>query len=177
MRNRCRAASPFRPPLGRLLAAAGLALALAATLPARAESPGAEPRGPVTVESVRVTPAAAGPETLCQLHVVVRNAGPRAVSQLAFRVTLEGAELPAYARRLFMARLDPGESRELRLFNFWTSETGRPAPADGHFELEVALVEARWVDVTREGEVEIWTPGGPVPGLPARVSLGWRPGG
>ena len=167
----------FPRPLRRLLACAGAGagLAVAAAGPLPAATPDASPQRPLTVEAVRIAPAAPGPSTLCQLRVVVRTVGPGAVSHLAFRVTLDGVELPAYRDRLFMALLAPGERRELRLFNFWTSETARPAPGDGHFELEVALVEARWVAVTREGEVETWTPGEPVAGLPARAKASWGP--
>ena len=63
----------------------------------------------------------------------------------------------------------------IALYNFWTSESGRPAPADGRVEVLVRLREARWVEVSEveeDGEtVEVWTPVGDVAGLPQTVSV------
>ena len=80
-----------------------------------------------------------------------------------------------YEKQLFLQVIDAGESEEVALFNFWTSETGRPAPADGKLDVLGRLREARWVEVSEveeDGEmVEVWTPLGDVPGLPQTVSM------
>jgi hypothetical protein len=64
---------------------------------------------------------------------------------------------------------------ELALYNFWTGETGRPAPADGKLSVEVSLREAKWMERSveqAEGEppVDVWTPTGMVEGLPVTAS-------
>ena len=120
--------------------------------------------------AVTVTPAAPGPDTLCQLRVEVKNGGDRIASQLAFAVKLNGQELPVYRNQLFMQRLDPGKSATVRLYNFWTTETGRAAPADGKYRVEVTLVSAQWYEVASKDGVEEWTPQGAVPGLPVTAS-------
>jgi hypothetical protein len=166
---------PTRRRLGhRLLVASALALAAppGGVTPANAAAAATVP-SPILLEAVRVDPATASAGTLCQLRVVLRNAGTRNASELAFRVTVNGVELPAYGRRLFMARLEPGESRELRLFNFWTSETSRPAPADGRYTVEVGLVAARWFDIETGSSGETWSPREPVGGLPATRAVSW----
>ena len=144
--------------------------------PGRAQPEGAEPPpSPLTLESVAVTPEKPGPGTLVQLRVGVANQGEKIASQLAFRVTVNGQDLPVYANQIFMQALPPGETSEVRLYNFWTTETFRPLPADKKLHLEVSLVEAHWYrieDVEEEGEtIEEWTPLEPVPGLPATRSL------
>lgn len=130
---------------------------------------------PVVIEGLEVTPAEPGPETLCRLSVTVRNGGGRAAYSFAFDVELNGTGLPVYEKQLFLQVIDAGESEEVALFNFWTSETGRPAPADGKLDVLVRLREARWVEVSEveeDGEmVEVWTPLGDVPGLPQTVSM------
>jgi hypothetical protein len=90
-------------------------------------------------------------------------------SQLAFRVRVNGADLPAYRNRRFMAKLPPGETRELRLYDFWTSETARPAAADGGVTVEVSLAGATWYTIERDGGREVWTPIGAVAGLPVQA--------
>ena len=132
----------------------------------------AEKRAPQS--AVTVTPAAPGPDTLCQLRVELRNGGDKIASELAFAVKLNGQELPVYGNHLFMQRLDPGKPATVRLYNFWTTETGRPAPADGKYKIEVSLLAARWYQVAMEQGVEVWTPVGVVPGLPvsAQATVG-----
>jgi hypothetical protein len=134
-----------------------------------------KPAPQVTIESVAVTPPRPGPDTLCQLRVSLRNRGAKPASELAFEVRVNGVELPVYRRHLFMQRVDPGAPTELRLFNFWSSESGRPAPADGRYTVEVALTAARWYEITREGEDEVWTPGEAVAALPARATATLAP--
>jgi hypothetical protein len=157
------------------LAAAVGAIAVTVALPAgwaaaeRTSTAAADeaPAPSLVITSVRVSPPRPGPGTLCQLHVTLRNDGASTASELGFRVTVGGVELPAYRNRLFMARVEPGAGRELRLYNFWTTEAGRPAPPDGRYRIEVALQRARWYSVAGEGGDEVWTPTGEVPGLPS----------
>ena len=149
------------------LLAASLLAALAAPAGIAQQAP---PAPAVTIEKVTVTPAQPGPDTLCQLHVTLRNAGDKPASELAFTVEVNGQELPVYRQHLFMMRLDPGKSTDLRLFNFWSSETSRPAPADGRYVVEVSLDASRWYSIVQEGNEEVWTPGDAVAGLPARAS-------
>ena len=136
------------------------------------ESP---PPAPLTLESLRVTPETPGPGTLVQLRADVTNRGEKIASQLAFRVEINGEPLPVYENQIFMQAIPPGETTEVRLYNFWTTETFRPQPKDGKLNLEVSLEEAHWYriqDVEEEGEtIEEWTPLEPVPGLPSSRSL------
>ena len=124
----------------------------------------------VVLSGFEVTPAEPGPETLCRLVATIDNKGSEAVYGFGFDVELNGRALPVYEQQLFLQVIEPGESEEVALYNFWTSEQGRPAPADGKLEVVVRLREARWVEVTEveeDGEtVEVWTPVGEVAGLP-----------
>ena len=158
-----------RRPLGAVLLL--LAAALPAALAGRAGAAETPPSPAVTLEKVTVSPPQPGPDTLCQLHVTLRNAGDKPASELAFTVKVNGRELPVYAQHLFMMRLDPGKSTDLRLFNFWSSESGRPAPADGKYVVEVSLDAARWYTIEQQGKEEVWTPVEPVAALPARASV------
>lgn len=175
-------------PVTRRTAAVLLALALAlpaAAVPAEApaqgpaqDQPQDQPQGeatpkapPLAVESIEVRPPNPGPDTLCQLRVRVRNRGSRQASALGFTVRVGGQELAVYRNQLYLQTIAPGAAGEVRLFNFWTSETGRPAPADGKLKVEVTLAEARWVEVKTENGAEVWRPAGTVEGLPASAAL------
>lgn len=128
----------------------------------------------VVLGEVEVTPASPGPETLCRLVATLDNRGSRAVYGFGFDVELNGRALPVYEQQLFLQVIEPGASADVALYNFWTSEQGRPAPADGKLEVVVRLREARWVEVTEveeDGEtIEVWTPVGDVAGLPQAAS-------
>ena len=51
------------------------------------------------------------------------------------------------ARRLERSPvLGAGQVADLPLYNFWSSETGRPYPKDGRLVVEVRLTGARWID-------------------------------
>ena len=126
---------------------------------------------PLVLAAIKVTPANPGADTLCQLRVEVSNQGERIASQLAFTVKVNGQELPVYRNQLFMQRLDPGKTSTVRLYNFWTTETSRPAPADGKSRVEVTLREAKWYEIATKDGVEEWTPLQPVPGLPVTATL------
>jgi hypothetical protein len=125
----------------------------------------------LTVEAIRVEPAAPGPDVLCHLAVTLRNRGDRPASALELAVKLGGNPLPAYRDRILLKAVEPGATRELRLYNFWSTEPARPAPADGKLVLEVALLHAAWMQrETKEGAT-VWTPAGAVPGLPSVKTL------
>ena len=121
----------------------------------------------VTLEAVRVTPEDPAVDTLCRLAVEIKNSGDRTVSQFGFSVRINDAELPVYTNQLFMYPVEPGSSLEIPLYNFWSTETSRPAPADGKLEIEVSLREAEWMRIEMEDDVEVWTPLGTVEGLPS----------
>ena len=142
-----------------------LLLGAAAALPAEAPSPR------LTLEAVKIEPAAPRPDTLCHLTVTLKNAGTQKASALEFTVKVNGQELPAYAKRLFLTPVEPGATRDLRLFNFWSTETGRPAPANSKLNVEVVLSQASWVRKTSRDGSEVWTPAGEVPGLPVSKSV------
>lgn len=154
----------------RSIASAALLLALVApTLAAQDEAP----KAAVVVESVKVEPEKPAADTLCKLTVTLANHGDRTASQLGFQVELNGQNLVVYDNQLFMYPVEPGESTEIPLYNFWTTETSRPTmPADGRYEVAVTLREAQWTDISMdEDDVEVWTPLGPVEGLPSTASV------
>ena len=129
----------------------------------------------LTIESVSVDPAAPGPDTLCKLTITVRNDGPDVASQLGFAVSVGGHALPVYGNQLFMVPLAPGESTEIKLYNFWSTETSRPAPAGNELEVRVELLEAQRMSirtVVEDGEeIEEWEPLGAIDGLPVSASI------
>lgn len=126
----------------------------------------------LTLEAIEIEPSDPGVDTLCQLRVTVENIAERPVTALAFDVEIGGTKLPVYDRQLFLETLPPGKTTEIRLYNFWTTETGRPAPKDGKLVLRVVLREAQWVELsTEEDGTEVWDLGEQVPGLPVEVKL------
>lgn len=124
----------------------------------------------MVLESVAVEPSSPAVDTLCRLRVTIRNDGSEVASQLGFKVTVNGVELPVYRNQLFMYPVPPGETVEVPLYNFWSTETSRPAPRDGKLRIEVELSEAEWMEIEMEEDVEVWTPLGAVDGLPVTVS-------
>lgn len=166
------------PKLARLLVLMVLMLLLldTALLPAGVTAARPPAPGPsrLTLEAVQVDPASPGPDTLCRLSVTLRNAGGeggRTASALAFRVKVDGRELPVYRNELFFRPVAAGSTAEVRLHNFWSNETGRPFPTSGRMTVEVTLAEARWMDVKTENGAEVWTAAGPVEGLPVSKSV------
>jgi hypothetical protein len=132
-----------------------------------AAAAGAETAKPaLSIESVKVEPASPRPDTLCRLTVTLKNAGEQRASALEMLVRVNGKELPAYRKRLYLAAVEPGATREIRLFNFWSTEAGRPAPADGKLNIEVTLSRASWMRKAARDGAEVWTPVGDAPGLP-----------
>lgn len=137
-----------------------------------AQEPEAESPPKLAIEEIVVEPAKPAAETLCRLSVRISNQGEEIASQLGFQVKLNGQELAVYGNQLFMFPLDPGATSEVKLYNFWTTETSRSMPADGKLTVEVALTEARWMSIENDDEgVEVWTPLGDVTGLPVSNSV------
>ena len=134
-----------------------------------------ESEPPLVLEAVVIEPTKPAVDTLCKLKVTLRNSGAKSAYAFGFDVLLNGKPLEIYDTQLFLLSAPPGKATEIPLFNFWTTETGRPAPADGKLAIEVRLREAKWVEIetVREGdeEVEVWTPAGEVPGLPVSSTL------
>ena len=125
----------------------------------------------LTLESVKVDPASPGPDTLCRLSVTLHSSGAKTASALAFRVKVDGRELPVYRNELFFRPVAAGAAAEVRLHNFWSNETGRPFPTSGKMTVEVTLAEAKWMDVKTENGAEVWTAAGPIEGLPVSKSV------
>jgi len=156
----------MRPPSKRFPCLL-LALLLSMALAARAEAP----KPMLTLEAVKIEPASPRPDTLCRLTVTLKNAGAQTASSLEFVVKVNDQELPAYKKRLYLVPVGPGATREVRLLNFWSSETGRPAPANGKLNVEVTLARASWAQKGSRDGAEVWTPAGPVEGLPASKNV------
>jgi len=130
-----------------------------------------EKKPPLSVAAIVVSPPSPGADTLCKLRVVVKNQGEQPVSAFGFQVKINGQALPVYEKQRYLDPIDPGEAKEIALFNFWSSETDRPFPKDGSVTVEVALTEARWVAKRMEGEVPVWTMKELIPGLPVALTV------
>jgi hypothetical protein len=143
-------------------------LALLALALAGADKPAAPS---LSMESIQVEPASPGPDTLCHLTVTLKNQGDRPASALEFTVKVGFTSLPAYRDRLFLEAVEPGASRQVKLFNFWSTETGRPAPADRKLAVEVSLTAASWMKRETKNGATVWTPAGAVAGLPSSKSV------
>ncbi|HEX6902965.1 MAG TPA: CARDB domain-containing protein [Thermoanaerobaculia bacterium] len=156
----------------RLLPLAALVLALASALAAQAQE--AKKPAVLVLESVKVEPASPKAETLCRLSVTLRNSGERQASAMEFTVKVNGKEVPAYKSRLFLEPIAPGATREIRLLSFWSTEAGRPLPADGKLALEVTLARASWMGKEAKDGAEVWTPLGVADGLPLTRSLSFN---
>lgn len=159
------------------LIALAVLLTFAPALAAQEEAPpeAEAPKPLLTLEGVRVegppTGEVPGPETLVRLTVEIANRSEDIASALVFTVTVAGQDLPVYENQVFLKAIPPRGSTALPLYNFWTGETGRPAPADGQLPVEVTLTEARWMEVSEDEEgVEVWKPLGYVEGLPVSAS-------
>ena len=166
------AARRTRRPLAALPIAA-LLLLLAGVHLSRAASPEAktDKKALLSVESIAVTPSSPGPDALCKLRVVIKNHGDQPASAFGFQVKINGQTLPVYEKQRYLDPIEPGESKEIALFNFWSSETDRPFPKDGSVSIEVAITEARWVAKRMEGDVPVWTMKDLIPGLPAALTV------
>ena len=161
--------SRLHPPLLGL----AVALLLAGSVGGQEEKTAKEPL--LTVTGISVEPERPAADTLCRLRVRLTNAGDEIASRLGFAVSLNGQDLGVYGNQIFMQPIEPGTSEEVSLYNFWTTETSRAMPADGKLRVEVTLEEAVWTSVStetdEEGEIEVWTPIGPVEDLPSTSSI------
>ena len=160
-------ALPVRRTL--LVLAAVVALGVSPAAWAQAEE-AATP--PLSIDEIVVEPSKPAADTLVRLSVKLGNTGQQAASQLAFQVKLNGQDLGVYSNQLFMFAVEPGSDNELRLYNFWTTESSRSMPANGKLKIDITLTEARWMEIkTDEEGVEVWTPQGDVEGLPVSKSI------
>ena len=127
---------------------------------------------PLAITAIALQPAKPAAGSLSKLRVTIANRGTRPVSGLRFRVEIAGTPLVVYERQLFIETLDPEGEHEVRLFNFWTSEPGRPLAAGDTLRLGVTLEAARFLsrDVSPEGD-EILSLEEAVPGLPVKREL------
>ena len=120
--------------------------------------------------SVSVEPKAPTEQTLCTLSVEIENRREQIASQLEFRVEINGVGLPVYSNQVFMYPVAPEATTEVKLYNFWSTETSRPFPDSGRLEITVSLVAAQWMKIGKEEDVEVWEPLGPVEALPVSSS-------
>ena len=138
-----------------------------------------ESTGGLKFGAITIDPAQPSADTLCKLMIEVRNTGTETASAFDLRVLINGKSVKVYETQLLYEPIAAGETRVLRLHNFWTTETNRPA-VDGKLEIEITLEGAKWMKIenkTEEGrQVEEWTPSGDVPGLPVSVRLSQKLG-
>ncbi len=161
--------NPLHSRISRLtLSAAFAALVFGSAIAASAQ--GAKKQA-LVLENVKVEPASPGADTLCRLTVTLRNTGERQASAMEFGVKINGRNVRAYKNRLFLQPIEPGATREIRLLNFWSNESGRPLPADGKLAVEVTLARASWMGKEAKGGADVWTPLGLADGLPLTQSL------
>lgn len=153
-------------PLSRrqLLAWSGALLgSLLAAIPATAQQSGPK----LVLEAAEVTPAKAPADALCQLRARIENGGSAVATAFVFALKIDGKEIAVYRNHVFMDPIDPGETRSIKLYGFWTSETGRPLPASGNLTVELTLQEARWMKMEKDAEgAGVWQDLGAVEGLP-----------
>lgn len=153
--------STLRPPC-----LAVLLLSLFSLAAASAQEPAAQ----LSLAKLSVEPKVIRAETLCKLSVEVTNTGSSTADAFAFDVLVGGEKLTVYESQLFLDPVKAGETRRLKLFNFWSSETGRELPAQGALTVEVRLREARWVRIEEVESEQVWTSLGSVEGLPQSAS-------
>ena len=161
--------NPLQPRVSRLLLPATfVALVLGSALAASTQE---TKKTVLVLENVKVEPASPGEDTLCRLSVTLRNTGERQASAMEFAVKVNGREVRAYKNRLFLQPIAPGATREIRLLNFWSNESGRPLPPDGKLAVEVTLARASWMGKEAKDGADVWTPLGLADGLPFTHSL------
>jgi hypothetical protein len=122
----------------------------------------------VSVDAIMVAPASPGPSALCKLKVRLKNGGTQTVSYFAFKVKIDGQDVPLYKMQLYVVNIDPRTAGELELYNFYSPSVPKS------FDVQVTLAEAQWVQVKKEGTAITTTPSGPVAGLPTSDTLSVR---
>lgn len=85
----------------------------------------------------------------------IRNSGSEPASHLTFQVTVNGQRLAPYLNHTWVTELQPGRETEIQLYNFWSSESGRPFPKDGRLVVEVRLTGARWMQAGNRAGREV----------------------
>ena len=150
--------------LPRLVLLASASIIQFAELPIAAVEPGESP--PLRIEQVEITPNPAAADTLCKVWVTVRNDGMHYASAFQFKITVTDQVLPVYGNHRFLVPVPPGESRRIRLFNFWTSESSRPYPSSGELQIVVTLEQAGWWTHDKTGGETVWTSVGVVEQVP-----------
>jgi hypothetical protein len=146
---------------------AAVFVALVATTVAAEPAPAQQPSPKLLLEAAEVTPSRAPADALCQLRARIKNAGQSIAAAFVFAVEINGRAILTYRNHVFMDPIKPGETRSLRLYGFWTSETGRPLPANGDLAVEVSLVEARWMKAEKDAEgTLVWSDLGAIEALP-----------
>ena len=124
----------------------------------------------IVLEALEIGPPSPGPETLCRLRVRIRNTGGKGVTSFVFRVRFDGQEVSTYKDHVFDQPIARGEGGDVELYNFWTSDPGRPSTRKEQLRVEVALEEASWVEVKRDGNRVEYKTLGSVEGLPVSIS-------
>lgn len=140
---------------------------------------------PLELTAVDVQPEDPTPETLCKLSVTLANESDRPISALRFAVKVNGHDVPVYDKQVFLDVVPPGGEVTVPLYNFWVTETGRPAPAKGPLAVEVEVTDARWTkmemkpaepakagaDETELAMIETWTLLDSLEALPEAVTV------
>ena len=164
--------------LGLNLSTVGLGLfAITSTVLQAQKVEKTEPQ--VTVEDVLITvspgkpigPEGLSPGTLCNLKVKLRNRGTQKASSFGFGVKINGQGMTLYDKMLYMEAVDAGNTGEIALSSFYSTEPGGPLPKDGKVTVDVTLKQAQWVEIKKEGDTQAWTPLGEVKGLPFSKSV------
>jgi hypothetical protein len=144
---------------------------LSQPVPAHAQSPAASRRPAakavatkaLTLDRVRLTPSSPAEGALCQLAIAMTNHGAQAVSRFRLQVKINGRTVDAYALTRYLQTIEPGQTRELRLFNL-RAERGET----GSLRVDVAILGADYVMAAADPDgVRTWRSEKPVPGLPA----------
>jgi len=149
----------------------GLALLLVSLWPCGVSAQSEEAAKPLLeITRVSVSPQDPTAQTLCRLSVEIENKHQQIASQLEFRVEINGLALPVYSNQVFMYPIGPEATTEVKLYNFWSTETSRPFPDSGRLDIDVSLVAAQWMKISDEEGVEVWEPLGAVEGLPVGSS-------
>ena len=151
-----------------------LSLTLSSLVPSASAEEPPQPTPLLTVSAVRIEPNQLKPDQLCKLHVQLTNSGKQIASQLGFTVKINDQVLGVYGNQLFMYPIEPNATADFRLYNFWTSETSRPFPADGKMTIEVILNEAQWMQREIKDKETTWQPLGEVEHLPQSGRLELR---
>jgi CARDB len=149
--------------------------------PAHAQSP-AQSRRPaakaaaskaLTLDTVRLTPSSPAEGALCQLAIAITNHGAQAVSRFRLEVKINGRAVDAYALTRYLQTIEPGQTRELRLFNVRAERGG-----NGSLRVDVAILGADYVMAATDSDgVRTWRSEKPVPGLPASAQKSVALGG